>query len=105
MNNHRAKIAQTMNSEVTMNRVCLPVIAIALGIVAFCAIENTFNLIQDDAMKKYVGKEINFRIIGVDSTGEGTLIDVNQHNLTIDFGSIGEVCYNREDILLIKEQP
>ncbi|MDA7538808.1 hypothetical protein N8544_00705 [Akkermansiaceae bacterium] len=89
-----------------MNKVCLPVIAIALGIIAFCAFENTFKPIQDDTMEKYVGKKISFFANGTDSAWEGTLIDVNERNLTIKISSTGRsACYNREQIIYIKEQP
>ncbi|MDB2640006.1 hypothetical protein N9Y63_04015 [Akkermansiaceae bacterium] len=88
-----------------MNKVCLPVIAIALGIIAFCALKSTFGPTQDDMMKKYVGKKISFFVYGSESAGKGTLIDVNERNLTIEISSTGSsACYNREQIVFINAQ-
>src|SRR5210317_2203994 len=87
-----------------MKKIFLSVIAISLSIMAFCQLENTFKLVQEDAWQKYVGKEVGYSFVGAERSGTGTLLDLNQHQLTIKLSHNGmEVSYNREHMLLLFE--
>ena len=86
-----------------MKKIFLPVIAISLSIIAFCQLENTFRLVQEDAWEKYVGKEVGIAIRGAERGANATLVDLDKHHLILRLKNGRESTYNRQEIVVISE--